>query len=135
MFGDLNSNLAVPWRLHSEPRCSPVTSDLSLNLSERIVRVPFSHFVCASLCSASMGTNSGDLPPTWPLPAQQVVLVGVRTMLVAARMEVDQVQYLRIVKNGRSEEYDKANGCKKITSCEMEGQSPRVFKRQDERGK
>ncbi|MPC18247.1 hypothetical protein E2C01_011127 [Portunus trituberculatus] len=43
------------------------------------VRVPFSHFVCATLCSASVGTNSGDLLPTWPLPSQQVVPVGVRT--------------------------------------------------------
>ncbi|MPC41530.1 hypothetical protein E2C01_035127 [Portunus trituberculatus] len=32
-----------------------------------------------------MGTNSGDLPPTWPLPAQQVVPVGVKTMGMAAR--------------------------------------------------
>ncbi|MPC48494.1 hypothetical protein E2C01_042266 [Portunus trituberculatus] len=37
-----------------------------------------------------MGTNSGDLPPTWPLSAQQVVLVVVRTIVVAARMKVDQ---------------------------------------------
>ncbi|MPC96369.1 hypothetical protein E2C01_091626 [Portunus trituberculatus] len=28
------------------------------------VRVPFSHIVCATLCSASVGTNSGDLPST-----------------------------------------------------------------------
>ncbi|MPC49001.1 hypothetical protein E2C01_042788 [Portunus trituberculatus] len=31
----------------------PMTSDLSLNLSEHSVRVSFSHFVCATLCSAS----------------------------------------------------------------------------------
>ncbi|MPC32139.1 hypothetical protein E2C01_025444 [Portunus trituberculatus] len=37
-----------------------------------------------------MGTNSGDIPPTWPLPAQQVVPVGVRTMVVAARTKVDE---------------------------------------------
>ncbi|MPC15301.1 hypothetical protein E2C01_008089 [Portunus trituberculatus] len=79
VLGDLNSNLAVPWRLHGKPRGSLVTSDLYLNLSERSVRVPFSHFVHATLCSASVGTNSGDLPPTWPLPGQQVVLAGVRT--------------------------------------------------------
>ncbi|MPC45028.1 hypothetical protein E2C01_038710 [Portunus trituberculatus] len=54
----------VPCWPHSEPRGSPVTSNLSLNLSERSVRVPFSHFVCATLCSVSMGTNSGDLLPT-----------------------------------------------------------------------
>ncbi|MPC27078.1 hypothetical protein E2C01_020232 [Portunus trituberculatus] len=54
------------------------------------VRVPFIHFVCATLCSASVGTNSGDLPPTWPLPAQQVVPVGVRTMVVAARTKVSR---------------------------------------------
>ncbi|MPC42892.1 hypothetical protein E2C01_036523 [Portunus trituberculatus] len=54
------------------------------------VRVPFSHFVCATLCSTSMGTNSGDLLPTWPLPAQRVVLLGVRTMVVAARMKVGE---------------------------------------------
>ncbi|MPC19807.1 hypothetical protein E2C01_012736 [Portunus trituberculatus] len=35
-----------------------------------------------------MGMNSGDLPPTWPLPAQQVVPVGVRTRVVAARTKV-----------------------------------------------
>ncbi|MPC22354.1 hypothetical protein E2C01_015366 [Portunus trituberculatus] len=65
-LGDFNSNLVVPWLPHGEPRSSLCES-------------PFSHFVCAALCSASVGTNSGDLPPTWPLPAQQVVLVGVRT--------------------------------------------------------
>ncbi|MPC96731.1 hypothetical protein E2C01_092007 [Portunus trituberculatus] len=54
------------------------------------VRVPFSHFVCATLYSASMRTNSGDLPPTWPLPAQQVVLVRVRIMVVAARTKVGE---------------------------------------------
>ncbi|MPC09940.1 hypothetical protein E2C01_002559 [Portunus trituberculatus] len=52
--------------------------------------VPFSHFVCATLCSASMGTNSGNLTPTWPLPAQQVVPRGVRTMVVVARMKVGE---------------------------------------------
>ncbi|MPC28258.1 hypothetical protein E2C01_021456 [Portunus trituberculatus] len=87
-LGDLNSNLAVPWQLHGKPCGSPVTSDLSLNLSEHSVRVPFSHFVCATLCSASVGMNSGDLPPTWPLPAQQVVPMGLRTMVVAARTKV-----------------------------------------------
>lgn len=51
---------------------------------------PFSHFVCPVLCSASMGTNSGNLPPTRPLPAKQVVPVGVRTMVVAARMKVSE---------------------------------------------
>ncbi|MPC23457.1 hypothetical protein E2C01_016506 [Portunus trituberculatus] len=59
------TNLAVPWRPHGKPLGSP-----------NAVRVPFSHFVGATLCSASVGTNSVDLPPTWPLPAQQVVLVG-----------------------------------------------------------
>ncbi|MPC50322.1 hypothetical protein E2C01_044147 [Portunus trituberculatus] len=54
------------------------------------VSVSFSHFVCATLCSASVGMNSGDLPPTWPLPAQQVVPVGVRTMVVAARTKVGE---------------------------------------------
>ncbi|MPC48167.1 hypothetical protein E2C01_041935 [Portunus trituberculatus] len=54
------------------------------------VRVSFSHFVCATLCSASVGTNSGDLPLTWPLPVQQVVPVGVRIMVVAARMKVGE---------------------------------------------
>ncbi|MPC08428.1 hypothetical protein E2C01_001014 [Portunus trituberculatus] len=54
------------------------------------VRVPFSHFVCATLCSASVGTNSGDLLPTWPLPAQQVLSVGVRRMVVVARMKVGE---------------------------------------------
>ncbi|MPC23790.1 TLC domain-containing protein 2 [Portunus trituberculatus] len=88
MLGDLNSSLAVPLWQHGEPRGSLVTSDLSLNLPERSVRVPFSHFVCAILCSASAGTNSGDLPSTRPLPAQQVVLVGGRTMVVAARTKV-----------------------------------------------
>ena len=34
--------------------------------------------------------NSGDLPPTWTLPVQQVVPVGVRTMVVAARMKVGE---------------------------------------------
>ncbi|MPC40034.1 hypothetical protein E2C01_033590 [Portunus trituberculatus] len=34
------------------------------------VSIPFSHFVCATLCSARVGTNSGDLLPIWPLPAQ-----------------------------------------------------------------
>ncbi|MPD04466.1 hypothetical protein E2C01_100157 [Portunus trituberculatus] len=53
MLGDLNSNC----------RC-PVMSDLSLNLSECSVRVPFSHFVCATLCFASVRSNFGDLPPT-----------------------------------------------------------------------
>ncbi|MPD04951.1 hypothetical protein E2C01_100665 [Portunus trituberculatus] len=48
-------------------------------------RVPFSHFV-----SASVGTNSGNLLPTWPLPAQQVVQVDVSTMVMAARMKVDK---------------------------------------------
>ncbi|MPC90548.1 hypothetical protein E2C01_085540 [Portunus trituberculatus] len=76
--------IGSPLGLHGEPCSSPVTSDLSLNLSERSVRVPFSHFVCTTLCSASVGTNSGDLSPKWPLPAQQVVPVGVRTMVVAS---------------------------------------------------
>ncbi|MPD05620.1 hypothetical protein E2C01_101372 [Portunus trituberculatus] len=31
-----------------------------------------------------MGTNSGGLPPTCPLPVQQVVLMGIRTMVVGA---------------------------------------------------
>ncbi|MPC22814.1 hypothetical protein E2C01_015841 [Portunus trituberculatus] len=75
-LSDLNSNLAIPWRLHGKPCGSPVTSDLSLNLSERSVRVPFGHFVCTTLCSASVGTNSGDLLPTRPLPEQQVIPVG-----------------------------------------------------------
>ncbi|MPC43808.1 hypothetical protein E2C01_037461 [Portunus trituberculatus] len=64
MVGNLNSNLAVSWWPHGEPHGSPVTSDLSLNLSERSVRVPSSHFVCATLCSTSMGTNSSNLLPT-----------------------------------------------------------------------
>ncbi|MPC56710.1 hypothetical protein E2C01_050675 [Portunus trituberculatus] len=35
--------------------------------------------------------NSGDLPPTWPLPAQQVLPVGVRSMVVvAARTKVGE---------------------------------------------
>ncbi|MPC79672.1 hypothetical protein E2C01_074209 [Portunus trituberculatus] len=34
--------------------------------------------------------NSGDLPPIWPLPAQQVVPVVVRTMVVAARTKVGE---------------------------------------------
>ncbi|MPD03786.1 hypothetical protein E2C01_099440 [Portunus trituberculatus] len=46
-FGDLNSNLVVPWWPHGKPCGSPVMSDLSLNLSECSVRIPFSHFVCA----------------------------------------------------------------------------------------
>ncbi|MPC07441.1 hypothetical protein E2C01_000002 [Portunus trituberculatus] len=54
------------------------------------VRVLFSYFCCAALCSASVGTNSGDLPPTWPLPAQQEVPVGVRTMVAAARTKVGE---------------------------------------------
>ncbi|MPC13622.1 hypothetical protein E2C01_006362 [Portunus trituberculatus] len=54
------------------------------------VRVLFSHFVCATRCSDSMETNSGDLPPTWPLPAQLVVLVGLRTMVVVARTKVGE---------------------------------------------
>ncbi|MPC19098.1 hypothetical protein E2C01_012006 [Portunus trituberculatus] len=54
------------------------------------VRVPFSHFVCLTLCSASVETNSGDLPPTWPLPVQKVVRVWVRTMVVAARTKVGE---------------------------------------------
>ncbi|MPD04752.1 hypothetical protein E2C01_100458 [Portunus trituberculatus] len=54
------------------------------------VRVPFNHFVCATLCSASVGMNCGDLPLTWPLPAQQVVPVRVRTMVVAARTKVGE---------------------------------------------
>ncbi|MPC79290.1 hypothetical protein E2C01_073808 [Portunus trituberculatus] len=37
-----------------------------------------------------MGTNSGDLPPTWPLPAQQVVSVGLRTMVVVARTKLGE---------------------------------------------
>ncbi|MPC35440.1 hypothetical protein E2C01_028862 [Portunus trituberculatus] len=41
-----------------------MTSDLSLNLSERSVRVPFSHFVCATLCFASVGTNSASASAT-----------------------------------------------------------------------
>ncbi|MPC23198.1 hypothetical protein E2C01_016236 [Portunus trituberculatus] len=28
MLGDLNSNLVVPWRVHSEPRGSPCESPL-----------------------------------------------------------------------------------------------------------
>ncbi|MPC49699.1 hypothetical protein E2C01_043512 [Portunus trituberculatus] len=52
------------------------------------LRVPFSHLICVALCSASVGMNSGDLLPTLPLPAQQVVLVGVRTTVVATRMKV-----------------------------------------------
>ncbi|MPC64941.1 hypothetical protein E2C01_059063 [Portunus trituberculatus] len=51
MLGDLNSNLAVPWQPHGEPRGFPCES-------------PFSYFACETLCSVSMGTNSGDLPPT-----------------------------------------------------------------------
>ncbi|MPC34391.1 hypothetical protein E2C01_027778 [Portunus trituberculatus] len=76
MLINLNSNLATARRTTRLPECS--------------VRVPFNHFVCATLCSASVGTNSGNLPPTWPLPVQQVVLVGVRTMVVAARMKVGE---------------------------------------------
>ncbi|MPC19090.1 hypothetical protein E2C01_011998 [Portunus trituberculatus] len=34
--------------------------------------------------------NSGDLPPTWPLPGQQVVPVGVRTMVVETRTKVGE---------------------------------------------
>ncbi|MPC34267.1 hypothetical protein E2C01_027650 [Portunus trituberculatus] len=75
MLGDLNSNLAVPWRPHSDPCGSLLTSDVSLHPSECSVRVPFNHFVCATLCSANVGMNSGNLPPTWLLPAQQVVPV------------------------------------------------------------
>ncbi|MPC23688.1 hypothetical protein E2C01_016747 [Portunus trituberculatus] len=37
-----------------------------------------------------VGTNSADLLPTWPLPAQQVVPVGLRTMVVASRMKVGE---------------------------------------------
>ncbi|MPC83083.1 hypothetical protein E2C01_077774 [Portunus trituberculatus] len=59
-----------------------------VNHAAPCVKVPFSHFVCATLCSASVGTNSGNFPPIWPLPAQQVVLVGIRTMVVAARTKV-----------------------------------------------
>ncbi|MPC08241.1 hypothetical protein E2C01_000818 [Portunus trituberculatus] len=51
----LGSPLAATWRTTWLP-----------------VRVPFSYFACAILCSASVGTNSGDLSPTWPLPAQQL---------------------------------------------------------------
>ncbi|MPC44818.1 hypothetical protein E2C01_038498 [Portunus trituberculatus] len=58
-------------------------------LPERSVRVPFSHFVCATLGLVSVGTNSGDLPPTWLLPARQY-LVWVRTMVVAARTKVGE---------------------------------------------
>ncbi|MPC76888.1 hypothetical protein E2C01_071324 [Portunus trituberculatus] len=57
------------------------------HVAPRVI-VPFRYFVCANLCSASMGMNSGNLPPTWPLPVQQVVPVRVRTMVVAARMKV-----------------------------------------------
>ncbi|MPC08029.1 hypothetical protein E2C01_000599 [Portunus trituberculatus] len=32
--------------------------------------------------------NSGNLPPTRPLPAQQVIPVGIRTMVVVARTKV-----------------------------------------------
>ncbi|MPC74523.1 hypothetical protein E2C01_068883 [Portunus trituberculatus] len=46
------------------------------------------HFVCATLCSASVATNSGDLLPIWSLPAQQVVPMGVRTMVLVARTKV-----------------------------------------------
>ncbi|MPC68239.1 hypothetical protein E2C01_062437 [Portunus trituberculatus] len=35
--------------------------------------------------------NSGHLLPTWPLPPQQVVPVGVRTMVMAERMKVGEV--------------------------------------------
>ncbi|MPC12799.1 hypothetical protein E2C01_005509 [Portunus trituberculatus] len=62
----------------------------TVNQAASRVRVPFSHFVCSTVCSASVRTNSGDLPQTWPLPAQQVVPVGVRTMVVAARMKVGE---------------------------------------------
>lgn len=73
-FGNFTYNVESPfWRTVSpgtcKPRSSPVTPDLSLNLSESSMRVPFSHIVCAALCSARVGTNSGDLPATWPLPA------------------------------------------------------------------
>ncbi|MPD06736.1 hypothetical protein E2C01_102561 [Portunus trituberculatus] len=51
---------------------------------------PFSHFVCATLCSTSVRTNPSDLPSTWPLPGQQVVLVGVRIMVVTARTKVGE---------------------------------------------
>ncbi|MPC64754.1 hypothetical protein E2C01_058874 [Portunus trituberculatus] len=44
MLGNLNSNLAVSWRPHGEPHGSHV-------------RVPFSHFVSATLCSASVGNE------------------------------------------------------------------------------
>ncbi|MPC08566.1 hypothetical protein E2C01_001154 [Portunus trituberculatus] len=51
---------------------------------------PLQPFCLCYLCSASVGTNSGNLPPTWPLPAQQVVPVGVRTLVVAARTKVGE---------------------------------------------
>ncbi|MPC16511.1 hypothetical protein E2C01_009336 [Portunus trituberculatus] len=70
-LGDFNSNLVVPWRPHDEPRSSPVTSNLSQNLSECSVRFPFSYFVCATFCSASVRMNSGDLLPTCLLPRQE----------------------------------------------------------------
>ncbi|MPC59096.1 hypothetical protein E2C01_053111 [Portunus trituberculatus] len=54
------------------------------------VRVPFSHFVCATLCSVSVGANSGNLLPTWSLPVQQVVLVGVKTRSVVARTKMSE---------------------------------------------
>ncbi|MPC86646.1 hypothetical protein E2C01_081481 [Portunus trituberculatus] len=78
------------WRFEYKLGGPLVAARRTMRLPERSVKVLFSHFVCASLCSASVGMNSGDLLPTWPLPVQQVVLVGIRTKVVAAKTNVGE---------------------------------------------
>ncbi|MPC14441.1 hypothetical protein E2C01_007208 [Portunus trituberculatus] len=51
---------------------------------------------------------SGDLLPTWPLPAQQLVPVGVRIMVVAARTKVGKGNGW---KNGSTDEESTTNAC------------------------
>ncbi|MPC08567.1 hypothetical protein E2C01_001154 [Portunus trituberculatus] len=58
-------------------------SDLFLNLSECSVRVPFSHFVCA--ISVLLAWER-----ILAIYRQQVVPVGVRTLVVAARTKVGE---------------------------------------------